>query len=46
MKILFLIILVFVILPLAVGNQVEYKKREFKNHNKNNEKSKQNSNTP
>lgn len=43
-KLIILGIIVFVILPLGIGNQVDYKKREFNKYN-NNEKSKKNPNS-
>lgn len=35
MKILFLVLILFVVFPFVIGNQVKQRKQEFKNHNKN-----------
>lgn len=46
MNIVFLLIIVFVVMPFAIGNQVKQREKEFNNINKKNEKSPQNPNTP
>lgn len=45
-KLIILGIIVFIILPYGFGNQVEYRKKEFKKYNNKNEKSTPNSRTP